>query len=114
MKKNIVIGLVLFVLLSLIAPIRLNTITPPQCGYNGGQNDGATCISSCTICNTNPIGKTSSYPSIAGYVIYIKDRNSPYPPVVYTLDIARNEIVIAILATGFFFVISKTKRTKNR
>lgn len=105
MKNLLLITVGIFLLLSLIAPIRLKTTTPQQCGYNGPGNTDETCIANCTLCNTNAKTSISQYPSIEAYRIDIKNRNNYQPRSLYESDIVRNEIIIAILAIGFFFVI---------
>jgi hypothetical protein len=108
MKKLLIITEVLFVLLSIVAPIRLNVTTPPQCGYNGSGTE-ATCISDCTLCNTAPVVIKHLYPSIVAYILDIKDSNNSPGPSLYRTDIIRNEVIVAILTLGTFFVLKRNQ-----
>jgi hypothetical protein len=112
--KKLIISLILFVLLSLVAPIRLKTTIPQQCGYNGSSQTATdeTCIADCTLCNTTTSVNTHIYPLIIAYIVDAKDRNNGQTASIYKSEIVRNEIIIVIVSMGFGLVMCRTRKLK--
>jgi len=111
MKKLLIITAVLFVLLSIVAPIRLNVTTPPQCGYNGSGTE-ATCISDCTLCNTAPVVIKHLYPSIVAYILDIKDSNKSPGPSLYRTDIIKKRSYCCYINFGNLLRFKKKPMNK--